>query len=87
MAEPNEQLASLADDPRWAELGKVLEARMDKEFTTLARQFATKDARPDYEQLQWVRGVFAGMKFLYKQPALEARELSKLLARERGEAE
>lgn len=85
MSEPNQLLAQLAQHPGWTELGKTLEERMDKEFHRLAVDFATKDKRPDYEDLQWVRGFLAGMKFLYRTPTLEASALAKQLARERGD--
>lgn len=87
MTEPNQDLASLAQDPRWKELGRVMDERMDREFTSLAHKFAKLNEQPDYAQLQWVRGVMAGMKFLYRQPTLNADALSKLLAQERGESE
>lgn len=85
MSEPNELLASLAQHPAWNELAKALDDRMDKEFSRLAVEFATRDKRPDFEALQYVRGFMAGMKFLWKTPTLEANALAKALAQERGD--
>ena len=86
MSDTNQLLASLAQHPAWAELAKRLDDAMDKKFNGLARDFARKDHRPDYAELQWVRGFFAGMKFLWKEPTLEANALAKELARERGDS-
>lgn len=85
MNEPNQLLASLAQHPAWKELAKVLDDRMDKEFGKLAYEFALRDKQPDYGQLQYVRGFMAGMKFLWKEPTLEATKLAKALAKERDE--
>lgn len=86
MTEPNQLLAQLAEHPAWKELAKVLDERMDKEFHRLALEFATRDKQPDYGELQYVRGFMAGMKFLWKEPTLEAKALARVLAQERGEA-
>jgi hypothetical protein len=85
MSEPNEELARLAHDPAWKLLGEQIDKTMEKHFTTLAREFATKDRQPDYADLQWYRGFYACMKAWHRAPVTEAKELAKLLAQERGE--
>lgn len=85
MAEPDDLLASLAQHPAWAVLEQRGRDRMEKHGQLLATEFLSMNKQPDYGQLQWVRGVFAGIKFLIDQPTLDARKLEKLLAEERGE--
>lgn len=80
---PNEELARLGHDPAFKRLKIVADEREAVFFTGLVRQFKTKDTRPDYEDLQWFRGFFAGMKFLLDNPTLEAKALEKELAKER----
>ena len=85
MSEVDEQLASLAADPRWQALQARAKERLDREFNSITRAFIYKDVQPDYGDLQYRRGVFAGIKFLLDQPDLDAKKLEKLLAEERGE--
>ena len=83
MTDPD--IARLSADPAWPKLGKAIEELMDRHFNRLAVEFATKDRRPDYAELQWYRGYFACMKAWHRQPVLDAKELAKQLAQERGE--
>lgn len=55
---------------------------MEKEFARLARDLMAGREIPD---LQYRRGVFAGMKFLLDQPDLHAKKLAAALAEETDE--
>lgn len=80
--EDKQLLAQLGRRPEWVALRRLAEHRMQHSFERIARAFATKDVRPDYAELQWERGFFAGMKFLLDNPTVEAAKLSRLLAKE-----
>lgn len=82
ISEPNQLLADLTTHPGWNELRRVAKERMEGHFKELSREFASKDNRPDYETLQFQRGVFAGMKHLLDHPDLEAKRLKRLLEKE-----
>lgn len=60
---------------------------MDRRAERLAHQFLTRNAQPDYAELQYLRGFFAGMKFLLDQPDLEAAALQRALANDRRDVE
>lgn len=60
---------------------------MDKRGGVIARQFLTRNLRPDYAELQWERGFFSGMKFLLDRPDLEAKALERALANNTKEVE
>ena len=79
----NETLAELANHPAWKELYKVSEERMEMHFRVLVREFATKGVEPNYAELQYQRGFFAGMKFLLDNPGVEYRKLQRELEKER----
>lgn len=52
-------------------------------FRLLAREFATKGVEPNFADLQFHRGFFAGMKFLLDNPGVEYAKLQRELAKER----
>lgn len=60
---------------------------MDIHFRLLAREFMNRGHAPDYAELQWQRGFFAGIKFLLDTPDLEAKRLARALAREQKDGE
>lgn len=74
-------LAALIERPEWRALRHVAEQRMDRNFRRLARLFASEGEEPDYDRLQFQRGVFAGMKFVLDEPHKIAnpRSLERLL--------
>lgn len=76
-----EELATLATHPAWVALRAVSERKMRKEFDRMARNLMAGDL-PSVAQHQYLRGFFAGMKFLLDSPALEERKLAKALDRE-----
>lgn len=77
-------LAGLADRPEWAALRRACEQRLDNHFRKLARIFQTEGVAPDYDRLQWQRGVFAGVKLVLDEPHKIAhkRSLERLLDEE-----
>lgn len=79
-----QMIAALADSPGWDALRVAAEVRMQQHFRSLARMFATRGVQPDYAQLQWQRGVFAGMKFILDNPLIQAARLAKLLEDQEG---
>lgn len=82
MPDVDELLAQLGNHPGWPTLREHAKQLMDAHFRGLAREFATRNNQPDYAQLQWERGVFAGIKFLLDNPTIEARKLERLLAQQ-----
>jgi len=78
-------VAQLADQPGWEILRRVALERMHVHFRQLTRAFMSRAIAPDYDQLQWQRGVFAGMKFLLDNPLIEAEKLKRLLEQEEGD--
>lgn len=58
---------------------------MEMHFRQLAREFATKGVEPNFGELQYHRGFFAGMKFLLDNPGVEYSRLQRELAKERKE--
>lgn len=72
-------VAALMERPEWAALTQVCKGRMDRHFRKLARLFATEGYHPDYDRLQWQRGLFAGMKLVLDRPLIESRALARLL--------
>lgn len=79
---PNRELiAHLADHPAWAELRKLATEQKERHFRNLLREFELKNHQPDYAELQWERGFWAGMKFLLDKPTLEAAELDRAARR------
>jgi membrane-associated PAP2 superfamily phosphatase len=85
MSDHDQMLGQLGLHPGWAILSEKARGKADAHFAHLARQFAAKDNRPDYDTLQWQRGFFAGMDFLIANPTVEASKLAKALAREQDE--
>lgn len=77
-------LASLVKRPEWEALRRLARHRMDKHFRRLARIFASEGQEPDYDRLQYQRGVFAGMKFVLDEPhkLLTPGRLERLLEEE-----
>ena len=76
-------LADLSKHPGWEVLRRVAQTRMDTIGQRLAHDFLTKNNQPDYAELQWVRGVIAGFKFLLDNPDMEARKLEKLVEQQK----
>ena len=76
-----EQLAALVTNPAWVALREIAERKMDREFTRMAKNLMRGDL-PSVAQHQYLRGFFAGMKFLLDTPSLEERKLAKALERE-----
>jgi hypothetical protein len=58
---------------------------MDQHFRTLMKEFMAEGVEPDYARLQWMRGCFAGMKFVLDYPTIEATKLERLLAGEQDD--
>jgi hypothetical protein len=75
-------LAKLGGSAEWQALRERAERAMRHRGEILAQQFLRRNHRPDYEQLQWERGVFAGIKFLLDHPTMEAQRLERLLERD-----
>lgn len=78
-------IASIAESPAWESLRKVARNRMERHFRRLAHTFAMKGVEPNYAELQWQRGVIAGMKFILDNPLIEAAKLERLLAEQQEE--
>lgn len=76
-------LAALGSRPEWAALTEYAKELMDQHFAKVTRHFMNEGEAPDYDRLQWQRGVFAGIKFMLDNPTLEAKKLERLLARQR----
>lgn len=73
-------LAALARLPEWGALRRWAEQAKDARGRHIADLFIRKNQQPDYAQLQWERGVFAGITFLLNTPTVEAAKLERLLA-------
>lgn len=73
-------LAKLGGSPEWEMLRQRAERAMTARSELLAHLFLRRNQQPDYAQLQWERGVFAGIKFVLDHPTLEAKKLERLLA-------
>ena len=78
-----ELLAHLAETPAWAALRKIGEERITSEYQRVTAALMRGDLVPD---LDYRRGVCDGIRFLLRNPGLEAKKLEKLLAQERGDS-
>jgi hypothetical protein len=76
-----EALASLTSHPAWDALRAKVERKMNREFSRMSSNLMRGDI-PSVAQVHYMRGVFAGMKFLLDCPAVESRKLDRLLERE-----
>ena len=71
-------MAELSQHPAWPVLRGECKAKMEREFTRLARELM-KGTVPD--DLDYRRGFFAGMKFLLDRPIWESNDLENALRR------
>jgi hypothetical protein len=73
-------LLSLRQQPGWQVLERLAGERRDRTLANLAHDLAErKEGTVPPEELQYLRGFLAGMKFLLKQPDLEARKFERAL--------
>lgn len=79
-------VARLQGMPEWDALWRAMDEVEDRHWTRLAREFATKDNRPDYATLQWQRGFFAFSRVMRRNPVEAIQQLERLLAEQREDA-
>lgn len=74
-SEHDDQLiATLADNPAWQALERRIAREGEQHFNRLARHFARYGNKVDYEQLQYDRGRYAGMKHILDEPRRLAQQ-------------
>lgn len=74
----NDSLVNLANHPGWADLTRLVRARMVKEFRQMTRDLMG-GRTPDPVEAAYKRGFYAGLKFLLDQPPRSRRDLEKAL--------
>lgn len=74
-----QQLAKLPESAEWAALTAYCKEQMEIHFKQLAVGLMTKDKEVEYGDLQYRRGLFAGMKLLLDGPAIMAAQLKREL--------
>lgn len=74
-----ELLAKLSKSPEWEALTAYSKDLMEMHFKQLAVGLMTKDKEVEYGDLQYRRGLFAGMKLLLDGPVISAAQIEREL--------